>query len=243
MNPTHEGSNCILYSRIPTEVSSIVIFNQHVHISYRDDIFHFCFGPGRVISFYSMSNQAGQISLSLAPPRGQTELKMRLVGSWRRAPSASDNNYRRLELLVVSLRDNGPYFDFTPNDPLSIQSMRENSLTIDYHPIPENEDSFWYRAPTVEYPNNQDLKDVMKLHPSGRKTFYKLTGEPGEMSDIAVMNPDERSLGIWFRMLQKTVKTIYRNDMLISWRDGHEYHLKVHRGEVKMVGWDPAHPL
>jgi len=99
MNPTHEGSNCILYSRIPTEVSSIVIFNQvskwiwrvsqHVHISYRDDIFHFCFGPGRVISFYSMSDQAGQISLSLALPEG-TELQRRVVGSWRHwVPSVS----------------------------------------------------------------------------------------------------------------------------------------------------------
>ncbi|KAF8330219.1 hypothetical protein F5887DRAFT_1163108 [Amanita rubescens] len=236
MNPTHRGSNCVLYYRIPT---------AHVPIASRDDVINFCYGPNAEMSifFYSMSDQAGQISLSLALPEG-TELQRRVVGSWRHwVPSASDDYDRRLELLVVSLRDHGPFFQFVPNDPLSIQSMRENSLTIDYHPSPENEDSFWYRAPTVEYPNNQDLKDVMKLHPDGHKTFYKLIGEPGEMTDNAVMNPDERSLGIWFRMPQKTVTTIYRSDMLISWHDGNRYHLKVHRTEVKMIGWDPAHPL
>jgi hypothetical protein len=45
----------------------------------------------------------------------------------------------------------------------------------------------------------------MKLQPGGHKTFYKLDGEPGEMTDITVMNPDERSLGIWHRMPQVSI--------------------------------------
>jgi hypothetical protein len=100
MNPSH-GSNCVLYYRIPTEVSNIVMitFNQvfewiwrvlqHIHIAYRDDAFDFCFGPDAEISFYSISDRAGQISLSLALPEGQTEFSRRLVGSWRRVPRVS----------------------------------------------------------------------------------------------------------------------------------------------------------
>ncbi len=44
----------------------------------------------------------------------------------------------------------------------------------------------------------------MELHPDGRKTFYRLFGEPGEMK-IEAMNPDQSSLGIWFRMPQVSV--------------------------------------
>jgi hypothetical protein len=99
-NPTHRGSDCVLYYRLPTEVSSIMItFNQvskwnwrvsqHVLIAYRDDVIYICFGLDGEVSLYSMSDQAGQISLSTARPGGQTELRRRIVGSWRRVPSVS----------------------------------------------------------------------------------------------------------------------------------------------------------
>lgn len=94
MNLSDPESRCILYSRLPTEVSSIMrIFNQvskrtsqDVSIAYRDDIIDHCIGRHASISFYTMSDQAGQISRFLAV--GQ-DLNSRLVGSWRQLPSVS----------------------------------------------------------------------------------------------------------------------------------------------------------
>ncbi len=100
MNPTHRGSNCVLYYQLPSRVSStMLIFNQvskwisrvsqHVEIAFRDDVIDFCFGRNAQIFLYSMSDQPGQISRSLPSSEGQTELKRRLAGSWCRMPTVS----------------------------------------------------------------------------------------------------------------------------------------------------------
>ncbi len=62
---------------------------------------------------------------------------------------ASDNPGRRLELLFIYYRTERLATRFEYKPPLSIQSIAGRGSLIDYHAIPKNENSYWFRAPIM----------------------------------------------------------------------------------------------
>ncbi|KAF8330220.1 hypothetical protein F5887DRAFT_1001977 [Amanita rubescens] len=191
----------------------------------------------------------GNFGLKIRPTTPEIVLTLenleRFRGLWRRVIKASNTRDDRLQFLEVQIVVGMAPRLFVHRDLLlSASPLRDAGTATDPLIFQGEYVDFWYRKPTVGM-DEKWMRDVMHIHADQSKTFYKLSGGPGEMRrNNAIKDADKRAFGTWRRMPRAKVKTILRRDELtIAARSNGGFHYEFVEEQVHMIGWDPDHPL